>query len=321
MAHNLAMNGGTANIAYYGEVPWHKLGLPLNKPATAAEMIVAAQLNWEVEHRLVMGSSNNRYELIRKARPGHDEVDVQLGRCTRSYNVLQNDVAFNFLDGLATSGQVEFHTAGALGDGEVIWALVKLPNSIVVKGNDIVDKYLLLSNSHNGSESVTIKFTPIRVVCNNTLNAAMRDGNTAIRLKHTASLQSRLADVPDLLGISHDVFSYMEELYTKMANTQMTGSSVRDYMNRLIPLTPGQQQKRITDGLYPARWAAILDEFEKHDIPETKGTMWALYQAFTHYIDYAKSGRSGADDSARLKRVWCGAGAELKLDALQLAMV
>lgn len=323
MAHNIAMIDGQAAMAYYGETPWHGLGTALPRAATAAEIIAAAGLDWTVEKRPIAGTKTDEngnplyWEIVRKAAQS-DGVDVQLGRCTSAYQPLQNREAFAFFDLIVANDSAIYHTAGALGDGEKVWVLAKLPSSIVVKGGDEVEKFLLLSNSHNGREAVTVKFTPIRVVCQNTLNAAMQDGNAGIRLKHTASLQARLAEVPDLLGISYDVFSGLEELYSAMADKTLTTQGVHDYLNMLMPLTDTQSVKKLTDGLLPTRWQAVLADFERHEIPATNGTLWAAYNAFTHYIDYVV-GREQGNPDARLKRTMFGAGADAKVQALQAA--
>lgn len=165
MAHNISMVGGKAAVAYLGSVPWHGLGTEVNADQTADEMLIAAGLNWQVEKRNIPGSVIGAQELVRLARPNYDEVDIQLGRCTKAYHPLQNDEAFKIFDMIAGVDKATFHTAGALGDGETIWVLAKLPDTIKVKGDDIVDKFMLLSNTHNGSEAISVKFTPIRVVC------------------------------------------------------------------------------------------------------------------------------------------------------------
>ena len=318
MPANIAEINGKSAIAFYGLEPWHHLGTRLNNVATAEEMIQAASLDWNVLKQPIAGSTNGHYELVREARAGTNEVNVQLGRCTKAYEPLQNRDAFAFFDGIVSEGSAIFHTAGALGDGERIWVLAKLPSSIVVSGNDIVDKYLLLTNTHNGGEAVTVKFTPIRVVCQNTLSAALRDGSTAVRIKHTASMMSRLSDVPGLLGLSHDVFAGLEEAYAAMAEKALQEQDVFDYLNSLMPMTETQLMHKVAKSKMPKRWEAVLTDFEAHPITETKGTLWALYNAFTHYIDYAELGRK-KDESSRLERVWYGEGAAVKVHALNQA--
>lgn len=144
-------------------------------------MIKSAGLDWQVEKQPVKGARLDkkgdplRYQLVRKAR-SEKEHDIILGLVSPIYEPLQNKKAFNFFDHIVEKGSAIFETAGALGDGERVWVLAKLPGEIRVIGNDIVNKYLLISKNHAGKESIIIKFTPIRVVCKNTLMMGMKDG-------------------------------------------------------------------------------------------------------------------------------------------------
>lgn len=306
------------SIAYYGTEPWHGLGTRVDDKQTSDEMLIAAGLNWKVEKRNINGSVIGAQELVRLARPNYDEVDIQLGRCTKAYHPLQNDEAFKIFDMVAGFDKATFHTAGALGDGETIWVLAKLPTSIRVKGDDIVDKFMLLSNTHNGSEAISVKFTPIRVVCQNTLNMAMSDGNSSIRIRHTANMEAKLASLPNLFGITNTEFDEVEEVYKAMAAKQLNTAGLHKFLNVLMPLTETQLQKNVSDNKLPARWESIISEFENPEFPEAKGTLWSAYNAYTKFIDYAENAKS-KDSTSRLKRVWFGAGADSKILALETA--
>ena len=177
MSHNLNVTNNKTSMMYIGESPWHKLGTKLDKPATAFEAIQAAQLDFmvvkfpikTVRHELPV---ENHFATVRT-----DTLQT-LGVVGSRYEPIQNKDAFDAFDTLVGEGEAIYHTAGALGKGERIWLLAKLPDYIRVNLNDIVEKYLLLVNSHDGSGSVKVKLTPIRVVCENTLSMALQGDGT-----------------------------------------------------------------------------------------------------------------------------------------------
>jgi phage/plasmid-like protein (TIGR03299 family) len=153
-------------------------------------MIVAADLNWEVELRPIMFQGRQpsrkpqRCQLLRKARTSA-EAELPLAVVGSRYQPLQNSEAFEFFDPIVGKNAAVFETAGALGYGERVWVLAKVPGDMHIVGDDCCTKYLLLSNSHDGQGSVAIKFTPIRVVCQNTLILALETGEKAYAVRHT----------------------------------------------------------------------------------------------------------------------------------------
>jgi phage/plasmid-like protein (TIGR03299 family) len=307
-------------MAYYGDPPWHGLGRELPECATADEMIRAAGVDWQVEKCPLEGPYYNlnadpsRFSLVRKAR-NEKEQDILLGLVGKDYVPLQNTDAFKFFDPIVGSKEARFHTAGSLGVGEKVWVLAKLPGNIRVIGDDIVDKYLLLSNNHSGKESVTIKFTPIRVVCQNTLNFALKDGNQSVRVRHTGELQKRLSEVPEMLGIIKDAYNETEKIFREFAKIHFGVVRFDQYLERVFPRT----KKQVLENRRPDRWERVTAIFEESgkDIPEIRGTLWAAYNAVTRDEDYRHSTERGPD--RRLSRVWFGAGADLKYKALRVA--
>ena len=190
MAHNLEIVNGEASMFYVDRPPWHGLGRRLAEPATAEEAIQGAKLDWEVAKVPLYAAGNARmfpvdgkFGIVRKDKWDSDDCKV-LGVVSQQYTPLQNREAFTFFDPIVGDGAaICYHTAGVLGDGQRIWILAKLPDSITVRNGDISDKFLLLTNSHDGESAVQMKFTPIRVVCQNTLMMALGEGRT-IRITH-----------------------------------------------------------------------------------------------------------------------------------------
>jgi phage/plasmid-like protein (TIGR03299 family) len=171
----------------------------------------------------------NTYATIRT-----DTSEV-LGVVGGKYLPIQNRDAFAFFDALVGSDEAIYHTAGVLGKGERIWVLAKLPTYIRVGKNDIVDKYLLLTNSHDGSAVVRAKLTPIRVVCQNTLSAALGGSEQEVRIRHTVNAQHRLEEGHKLLGLTNQLYAQLDTIFNRMALRKVTEKQLLDYVKALVP--------------------------------------------------------------------------------------
>jgi phage/plasmid-like protein (TIGR03299 family) len=235
MPAEIANIQGRPAIAYYGEPPWHGLGKALQKPATAAEAIAAAQLAWDVTkvplHIHQCGEFKGvpkRYGIVRADLFARNEPAPLLGIVGAAYTPLQNRDAFAWFDPIVGEQAAIYHTAGALGGGERVWILAKLPGDMQVIGDDIAHKFLLLSNSHDGSSAVHVKFTPVRVVCQNTLTMALRDGSTLSVPPRT--LAERLSAARETLGIIRRRFDAIAADFQTTARFTMTSARLDNYL-------------------------------------------------------------------------------------------
>jgi phage/plasmid-like protein (TIGR03299 family) len=314
MAHNVD------SMAYYGDIPWHGLGTEIPGRANAAQMISAAGLNWEVAMRPIPNVGANakkearRFHLVRMPRNG-DEIEVPLGVVGARYRALQNKEAFEFFDPIIGDSKAVFETAGSLGNGERIWVLAKVPGEIRVIGDDICSKYLLLSNAHDGRGSVSVKFTPIRVVCQNTLMLALGSGEKAHNIRHSKHMQDRLQDVQELLKLIWTTFKKAEEMFQALAKVWVDAQRLDTYLEAVYPRTEELRKAKKR----PERWDSVAYLFEAGDFPRLRPshTLWGAYNAVTRYEDYRRAKEAGPD--RRLNRIWFGRGADLKLHALQQA--
>jgi phage/plasmid-like protein (TIGR03299 family) len=171
---------------------------------------------------------------------------------------LQNHEAFEFFDPIVGGGEAIYHTAGALGEGERVWILAKLPGEIRVIGDDITHNFLLLSNSHDGNSDVQIKFTPIRVVCENTLTQALREG-PSLRIAHTRDVRERLRLAASMLNAIKVRFSELEGVFSRMAEDRMDQSRMTRYFRDVFPAHAGREMMCATNAHLPKRSATALN--------------------------------------------------------------
>jgi phage/plasmid-like protein (TIGR03299 family) len=322
MPHNLATKDGKTSMVYYGEPPWHRLGQCLDNPATAEEAIVSAGLDYEVQ--LTALATVDGLDVPQgKAVVRYDTQDV-LGVVGNNFVPVQNRQAFGFLDAIVGEGKLRYHTAGALGKGEKIWLLAKLPDQIRVKNSgDVVDKFLLLANAHDGSAALRVLFTPVRVVCQNTLSMALRQAeHQGVSIRHEGDLAAKLKQAQEVLGFAHRFYDDAQAKIDMLASHYPTPVHLKQYFESLYP-DPEEPKSN-------ARAKNIREELHRlfetgigHDDPGIKGTSWTAFNAVTEYVDHHRSSHGKYDSnrlSRRLDSLWFGSGARLKQKAWDLAL-
>lgn len=317
MAHNID------SMAYYGEKPWHGLGVAVPSHVNAVTMIKAAGLDWEVEMRPAPGAyidkkgKANRYVLVRMPRQNTKEQEILLGIVTNRYRPLQNVEAFQFFDPVVGDKKSSFETAGSLGQGERVWVLARMPDAMRIVRDDECYNYLLLSNTHTGAGPVSVKFTSVRVVCQNTLMLAMDDGQKAYIVRHSKNMHLRLDELAEFLSITQEVFLKAAQEFKRLAKVEMIKGRMNTYLETLFPLTEAQRKNDET----PPKWQYIKEVFESRpdlQLGGVRGTLWGAYNAVVAFEDYRQPKQEEPGDQ-RLERTWFGSGADLKQKALAKA--
>jgi phage/plasmid-like protein (TIGR03299 family) len=321
MAHELATTNSRTALMYAGEVPWHGLGTRLDEPATAREAIEAAGLDYLAELKTIKTTDDvpvpSRKAVIRSDSGG------LLGVVGNTYVPVQNYQAFGFLDAVVADGSLRYHTAGALGKGERVWMLAKLPDDIRVNGSDdITEKYLLLSNSHDGSSSLRVHFTPIRVVCSNTLAIATRNGRgQGVSIIHKGDLTAKVRQAQEVLGLATRFYDNVQEQVDRLARHYPSPRQLEEYFRQVYPDSPDGPSTRAKN--IREEFLRLFEQGIGHDRPEIRHTTWTALNAVTEYVDHYRSTRGKTAHeraSNRLESAWFGSGARLKERAWELAL-
>jgi phage/plasmid-like protein (TIGR03299 family) len=322
MAHNLNIKNGRASMMYFGESPWHRLGQKLDRPATAEEAIKAAQMDYEVRPYPVFAEVNgvmvpvpDRFATVRT------DTREALGVVSSGYRILQNAKAFEFFDGLVGSGEAMYHTAGVLGRGERVWILAKLPDYIRINGEDIVEKYLLLTHGHDGKTAIVGKVTPIRVVCENTLSQAMSLAGLSVKVSHTSGMEDNLRKAHQMLGLTNKLYADLGEIFKAMSLRKITSRELVDYVTNLVPdldpkvgEDPDKYDNRNRNRFETRDKILELVEVGRGSAP---GTLWGAYNGVTEFADHV--GRQNADPGDIARASMFGAREDLKVRAFDLA--
>lgn len=214
------------------EKPWHGLGTVVMEAPTSADALRLAGLDWKVVQEPIY---TDRQEEVTGYRANVRDSDRKvLGVVSDRYKVVQNTDAFSFTDALLGKG-VRYETAGSLQEGRKVWLLARLPREYIIAGERI-SPYLVFSNTHDGSGSVRVAVTPVRVVCNNTLNLALDTAKRSFSMVHTGDIRGKMAEARDTLFMAE---RYMDELgaeFEQLRRQKVTDEQVKRYVELLLPM-------------------------------------------------------------------------------------
>ena len=214
------------------EKPWHGLGTIVMEAPASAEALKLAGLDWEVVQEPVY--TDNR-ELIKGYKANVRSSDRRvLGVVSDRYKVVQNTDAFSFTDELLGKG-VKYETAGSLQEGKKVWLLARLPKEYVIAGERI-SSYLVFSNTHDGSGSVKVAVTPVRVVCNNTLNLALETAKRSFSMIHTGNIHDKIQEAKDTLFMAENYMDNLGIEFEQLRRQKMTDTQVKEYIELLLPM-------------------------------------------------------------------------------------
>ena len=239
------MAANVETMFYVRETPWHGLGTRVMETPSSKEALGLAGLDWKVVQEPVYTQAE---ELIEGYKANVRDTDRKvLGVVTNRYRIIQNEEAFGFTDALLGEG-VRYETAGSLQGGRKVWLLARLPHEYIISGERI-SPYLVFSNAHDGSGAVRVALTPIRVVCNNTLNLALSTAKRSWSMMHTGNVQEKLEEAKDTLFRAETYMDSLGKEFDELRKKKLTDKQVMDYIEILLPMednTTPQQRKNIS---------------------------------------------------------------------------
>lgn len=293
MAHNINFKDGKASFVAVGEKAWHGLGTYVNEAMTAEEAIKLGGLDYIVEKKPIAVAGGAKI-------PGYwatvrTDTKDPLGIVSDAYHVIQNSEAFSFFDSIIDSGEAIYQTAGVLGKGERIFITAKLPEDILVNGEQ-VENYLLLTSGHDGKSAIQCGFTSIRVVCENTLNASLGRLQNKVTILHFSNAKQKLQTASRIMGMASKYTFDLNETFNKMAKVKITDKQLRAYIEEVMKpakQTISKDELEVKhSALFLKKVDGIMDFAHSHPTqltPEAKGTVWGAYNAISGYYNYLKN--------------------------------
>jgi phage/plasmid-like protein (TIGR03299 family) len=330
------MVAAVETMAYAGKVPWHGLGVPVEDTMTPEEMLEAANLNWTVSKRPAYTINQpvwNEDVGLFNAEGHHfivrDTDNSVLSACGEDYVPFQNADTFKFFKKFVSNGEMKMETAGSLKDGQDIWGLAKLQSKFELPGGDKIEGYLLIDSPHISGKALTIMFTPIRVVCANTMTLALNMNGTRFRVLHLQAWDSEIMQAAEeALGISGTKMAEFQEQATFLSNKRAQSIDVQKFIAELFQ--PSLFIERSKGNI--ANDIPLIDEFNRTaeqvhdaialspgaDLKSAKGTWWGALNGVTYVMDHTKRESERVKGGA-LYSSWLGPNAAKKRQALNLA--
>jgi len=311
---------------FVGQAAWHGLGVVLAQPPTVAEAINLSGLNWGVNLRplflqtptvdpLTAEVSVALQEVTHRATVRDSDGSV-LGIVGPDYVPLQNSAAFEWFQPFIASGAATLEAAGSLKGGKKVWVLAKIAGGIadIVPG-DPVEQFVLLAHAHDGSLAIRVGFTAIRVVCNNTLTAAVNDKSKATRLlrvKHTKSAGVALEEIRGIMDLAKREFAATAEQLRFLASVGCNEATLTRYVREVFEAGSADKEdgsKRLLPQIIPLFEAGVGAQF-------SRGTFWGAFNSVTEFITH----HQGRTQDGRVESGWFGEGAKVTARALSVAL-
>ena len=273
------MAANVESMFYTREKPWHGLGIMVAEAPNSKDALRLAGLNWKVLQEPVYTENK---ELIQGYKANVRDTDRKvLGVVTDRYKVIQNEEAFAFTDTLLGEG-VRYETAGSLQEGRRVWMLARLPREFII-GGERISPYMVFSNTHDGSGAVKTALTPIRVVCNNTLNLALRTAKRSWSMIHTGDISGKIEEAKNTLLLADEYITALGQEFEDLRKIKLSEKQVLDYIKILLPMEENYSllQKR---GVEKLRADMKMRYF---DAPDLKGVGNNGYRFVNAVSDFA----------------------------------
>lgn len=308
------------------EKPWQGSGIEVVGAESAEEVMAKSFLDWDVEGRPLYFSTINAEDVTRLvASKTHKAIvrksnNVQLGTVGIGWNILQNYEIFEFVDKLVSMGLVKYVAAGQFKGGKIVYVLAEFAESEILPG-DVHKSYLLFTNAYDGSFSVRIGWTDIRVVCWNTFQMASKEvKKSGYTIRHTASMRDKIGEAREALIAAESEARRAEMFQKALARMHMTSDMWKAFSETLIP-DPGEGKKKGRSENARAKLMSLALTGRGQDIPGVAGTGYAALNALTEYVNYARTTRGKTDlekQASRFQATLFGSGQRLINDGIEI---
>lgn len=324
MSHELEIVVGpdgapVAKMAYTGEEPWHGLGVKVPPDLSPEQILKAAGLDWEVHSvpawiQVGSGKSAKRIALGDNGLVRSSDNKV-LDTVSPDWKTTQNAVAFDFFHEYCMAGDMSMETAGSLHGGRIVWALARVKDSFTILKKDRVDSFLLFVNPHQWARSIEIRFTPVRVVCNNTMCQSLNQKSVnSVRVSHRQEFDPQ--KVKELLGIAKMQMEGYRDRALFLASKRYTKENLEHFFDEVFPVYRVKKDKEPTKKTSSSARLAMAVMSTQPGAELGEGSWWQAFNAVTFTIDHL----IGRTDDSRMRSAWFGTGQQRKIQALNHAV-
>jgi len=263
------------------EVPWHGLGVSIENAPTSKDAIVCAGLDWQVvQQELYLGDGRVAPGFKANVRKTDNQL---LGIVTDRYKVVQNEEAFSFVDALLGEG-VRYETAGSLANGKRVWMLAKLPEAYKLL-DDAVEPYLVLTNSHDGTGAIKACMTPVRVVCQNTLNLALNNAERTWAMMHKGRIIDKLEEAQYTLRLGETYMNQLQREAFELTKLRLTDDKVMEYIEMLLPCD-AEEDSRKSKNIISLREALMMRYKEAPDLQHVGKNAFRFVNAVSDFATH-----------------------------------
>ena len=286
----LTMSTNVESMFYVRETPWHGLGTRVLTAPTSKEALGLAGLDWQVVQEPIYTETE---ELIEGYKANVRDSDRKvLGVVTDRYKVIQNEEAFAFTDELLGEG-VRYETAGSLQGGKKVWLLAHMPHEYIISGERI-SPYLVFSNTHDGSGAIKVALTPIRVVCNNTLNLALNTAKRSWSMIHTGDIKGKMEEAKNTLFMAEKYMDALGKEFETLRMISMSDDKVLEYINELLPVDESATSQQIRN-MKRLQEDMKLRYFEAPDLKDLGKNAYRFVNAVSDFATHAEPLRRTAN--------------------------
>jgi len=336
MPANLTVNqDGQAEMFYAWEAPWHKMGTRVEHALTSEEAITAANMDWNVITSPILytsPSSGVLQEVPHRVAVIREDTDEVFTVASDRYTPLPNRNTFDFFDNVVGAGQAIYHTAGTINGGRKLWILAKLDGELHVTNDDVLHKYILLGSSHDSTMPLSMMFTTVRVVCDNTFSLALKlnsqEQGIKFTAKHTPNIAQKAVNARETLDLADAYFENMMVGVNSLVQQEWDSTDMKRFAYTLFDL---DVEKSIDEQRKNKSYAAdkVIDLFSNGRGNGTN-TKWDAFNAITEYADYNRPVGHKVETGdintlavvdKRLNDAWYGPGAALKQRAWDLLTI